>query len=61
MIYNWVLNTIKLLINDFNGNFQILYLKFDLQTLLLTIFMILILLILIKLTLKINKRLNKLR
>ena len=61
MITNWILETVQILIPSFDGNFQILYFKFNLQSLLIFIFMILILLILIKIGLLINKRLNKLR
>ena len=61
MITKWIIETIKILIPEFDGNFQILYFKFNLQSLLILIFMILILLIFIKIGLLINKKLNKLK
>lgn len=61
MIYEWIYNTINTYFFTFDGNFQILYIKTNLQSLLIFIFMILILLILVKIGLLINKSINKLR
>lgn len=62
MITNWVIETLKLLLDtDTIESIQILYFKINIDSLLLLINTILILLILIKILFMINKRLNKLK